>query len=384
MAPETDSRAVHAGGNAASAVAPAPELGAWWRQADALVAQAPWERADLTRAAYRFGEATLELETDVASVVRGLDAFFSECSISGRDGATVPRVRFSLRAVPATELVAARIDAPVAFDLMAIGRSLLEPRPGANCFEHSAASSGWRCIGRLPASSSPLLAVKGRTCLFRTSELPQFFLRDFALGAALTIQKDTVFLHAASLSLGAGGALLAGRGGSGKTTLALALASRGHGLLGDDMAALRLDTLELLPFRRTLRIRRGLRAREVDRALQDAARNLTRLEGAAPRVLAEPRQLFPASCDRPAVLRAAFFLRGFRRQPGIERFVPSLGKLDALQALPIRLQWGVAPGRRLLRFARVLEALARIPNYFLDVGRPEETAALVERTLEAS
>ena len=58
--------------------------------------------------------------------------------------------------------------------------------------------------------------------------------------------------------------------------------------------------------------------------------------------------------------------------------------LGAFQALPIRLQWGVAPGRRLLRFSRVLEALARVPNYFLDVGRPEETADLVERTLEAS
>jgi hypothetical protein len=37
-----------------------------------------------------------------------------------------------------------------------------------------------------------------------------------------------------------------------------------------------------------------------------------------------------------------------------------------------------------LRFAQAVRCLARVPCYFLDVGRPEETADLIESTVEAS
>jgi serine kinase of HPr protein (carbohydrate metabolism regulator) len=53
------------------------------------------------------------------------------------------------------------------------------------------------------------------------------------------------------------GLLLVGPKGSGKTTISLALAARGHDFLGDEMAGVRIGSLELVPVRRSLAVRDG-------------------------------------------------------------------------------------------------------------------------------
>jgi hypothetical protein len=98
----------------------------------------------------------------------------------------------------------------------------------------------------------------------------------------------------------------------------------------------------------------------------------------------QARELFPADPVAPVALRAAFLLRSFRKRPRVERFAPSVAQMDTLRDLPLRLQWGIAPALRLLRFAQAVRALTRVPCYFLDVGRPEETADLIEKIVEDS
>ncbi|HLN24400.1 MAG TPA: hypothetical protein VK558_10480, partial [Patescibacteria group bacterium] len=76
--------------------------------------------------------------------------------------------------------------------------------------------------------------------------------RLFLLGSALGIlclQRGLYPLHAASLRVGGRVLAIAARSGGGKSTLALALTRRGHGLLSDDVAVLKIQPqgVELLP-----------------------------------------------------------------------------------------------------------------------------------------
>src|SRR5262249_14154186 len=146
--------------------------------------------------------------------------------------------------------------------LAMVARGLLEPRPGDQVREQPAAD-GWQLLSRIDDPAFPLVGVRAQQCVCDTGRLPPTFLRGLLVGSALAAQSSVLFLHAASVVVRGRGVLLAGRGGAGKTTLALALAARGHPLLGDDIAALRRRPPELLPLRRTLHVRNGLRARAV-------------------------------------------------------------------------------------------------------------------------
>jgi serine kinase of HPr protein (carbohydrate metabolism regulator) len=56
-------------------------------------------------------------------------------------------------------------------------------------------------------------------------------------------------IHGASLQIGAAGVVLVGASHSGKTTTSLHLAARGHTLLGDEIALIRLATGAAGPLR---------------------------------------------------------------------------------------------------------------------------------------
>jgi len=81
------------------------------------------------------------------------------------------------------------------------------------------------------------VVVDARTGL----DLPD--LRGWLLGVALGMlchQRGLFPLHASCVRIGAAAVALAGRTGTGKSTLAAALALRGHGLLADDVCAIEL------------------------------------------------------------------------------------------------------------------------------------------------
>jgi hypothetical protein len=372
---------------AISAIAASPartELGAWWQRAPELFEEMQFGRPRFTwGGSYRLGDAALDIDADDRSFAESLREQFAECEVS--EGAHLPRVRCTLRTRPDELLACLDVEAAVPIDAVEIVCSLLEPRPGKNCTVGSSPREGWRLVAR-NGSLEPLAAIAGRRAVLRTDALRPNFFCDFAASLAMRSQTGVLFLHGASLCIGGAGVLLTGRGGAGKTTLALALASRGHGLLGDDLAALRLEALELLPVRRTLYIRRGLRAARVEQVLRERRVEMEILADAKARAVVQARELFPADPVQlqPAALRSALFLRAFRKRPAVERFAPSLAQMETLRDLPLRLQWGITPALRLLRFAQAVRALTRVPCYFLDVGQPDETADLIEKIAEES
>jgi hypothetical protein len=362
----------------------------WWLRAPELCQAIQRRPPDATWiASYRLGDAILAIDTDDRAIAESVRELFGECAVSGEQSA-LPRVRCTLRTHPDGEFVYVHLAASEPLDGLELFSSLLEPRPLQRCFVRPSPLAGWHLVG-WKDSPRPIAAIQQVTALVRAPELRTAdFFRDFALdffrdaaaAAALRIQSGVLFLHAASVCVGGAGVLFTGRAGAGKTTLALTLGSRGHGLLGDDLAALRQESLELLPVRRTLHIRRGPRAARVEKALRERSIEVEAKPATTPRAVVQARNLFSVDPVAPSVLRAAFFLRAFRKRPGLERFVPSLTQMGPLRHLPIRMQWGITPARRVLRFAQAARCFARVPCYHLDVGLPEETADLIEKTVE--
>ena len=355
-------------------------LDRWWLRAAELSALAP-RALTAPQAAYRLGDATLEIAADDPEVLESLQQLYSECAIETGEVPAALRVRCSLDALDGLGLTLVRFEGAEGLDLAELALPLVQPRPDESHRVIALGASGWRALVGVAPDAVPVLAARGSCLLAETARLPAFFFRDYLLGAALSVQRHVLFVHAASVAVHGRGALIVGRAGGGKTTLSLALAARGHGLLGDDMAALRTESRELLPFRRTVHIRSGLRDALVDEAIRRGRVAETERAGAR-RLCAEPRGLFPDAPAQPVRLRAAFFLRRFSRAPSLEPFVPSLDRIAALKTLPVRWSWGIAPGGRLLRFLRIIRLLSEVPCWQLDVGRPAETASLMEAALE--
>jgi hypothetical protein len=192
-------------------------------------------------------------------------------------------------------------------------------------------------------------------------------------------------IHGASLRMGESGVVLVGASRAGKTTTSLHLAARGHALLGDEIALIRLATSEVVPFRRAVNIRPGPYGDDLAGELGLSAADVAAASDAdiTPRRIGE---LFPRRPARPAPLRAAFFLAGFADQPSIEPFQLTFDQTEVFDWITTPeiayCSWGVAPGRRAVRLLVLRQTLARIPCWLVKVGPPRDTVALIERTME--
>ena len=150
--------------------------------------------------------------------------------------------------------------------------------------------------------------------------------------------------------------MLVGPKGAGKSTLALALAARGHALLGDEHACYLPATGELLPFRRPVGIKPGPRSSAVEGALARRGRSPER-DGMMRLPLEDLLDAPPAAGGRAA--------RG--RLPGRVRGRPAAARSGALArgrwAASSRWapRWSNAPRtRRVFEMARLLVAQPRL------------------------
>jgi hypothetical protein len=239
-------------------------------------------------------------------------------------------------------------------------------------FERRPADPGWLSLG-FRGEPEPFLSFRGPDCLFALDPRWRTGVALFLFHRLLRMRPDLLFFHAASVVLEGRGVLLVGPKGFGKSTTALALAARGHGLLGDETAAYQPADRSLLPLRRPVGIKPGPRARAVAEAVAQGTvapspDGILRVDLGA---------LWPAPVPEPAPLRAVLFLRGFEPAPRLERIEPGRDELAALQPLASSLV-DAPPARRVFEMARLL---AGVSVYALRPGDPDETALLLERTL---
>jgi hypothetical protein len=183
-------------------------------------------------------------------------------------------------------------------------------------------------------------------------------------------REDAIFFHAATASVRGAGLMLVGPKGAGKSTLVLALAARGHGLLGDENACYLPATRVLVPFRRPVGVKPGPRSRLVEAAL--AARGRSPERDGMMRVPVP--ELFPGEEPAPAPLRALVFLEGFAAVPALRRLTPARGELARLQPVASSML-NAAHTRRVFEMARLL---AHCSVWALTAGAPDETAEALE------
>jgi hypothetical protein len=219
------------------------------------------------------------------------------------------------------------------------------------------------------------LVVDGPVCRFALDPGWRKAVGLILLHRLMRCRADAIFFHAASVVLGRGAVLLVGAKGAGKSTLALALAARGHGLLGDEHACYLPDGGLVAPFRRPVGVKPGPRAAAVDALLARLGRSPER-DGMM-RVPVE--ELLPGPEPLPAPLRAVVFLTGFARAPRVEEVDPAPSDVGRLQPVGVSLLNAPA-ARRVFEMSRMLRG-ARVCT--LAAGTPDATADALEAALPA-
>jgi hypothetical protein len=345
---------------------------AWWSEAPGLFERAfrhPQGRARTTR--YRFGLGVLELDCDDAGLNRRFGELYPEGEMSADEAAPGPRVRCAVRSIDDPAVVAIRFDDPEALDPIHFCSTLF---PDRNYVAGPAGPDGWCTLSIKDEPDRPLIAMKGHGAMADRCRAWQPLVANLGLNRLLRLQRDVLFFHAGTACVAGQGLMLIGPKGSGKTTLSLTLAARGHGFLGDEVAAVRVGDGRLLPFRRAAAIREGVRARALDRRLASGEFPSETFPDGSLRTLASVAELFPAAPVADACLSRVFFLSGFRERPRAAAFEFGREHVPLLTPLGSTL-WGQPGGLRLLQLSRLL---AGVRCYHLEPGLPDETADLLE------
>jgi hypothetical protein len=278
-------------------------------------------------------------------------------------------------------------ESPSAVSPFDIGLGLLKhPVTDPEYVEGVPRPDGWRPIVHV-ASGRVAAAGRGPNLLADVPLVGARILGRLLVDAVLSLQRGLLFAHAAAVGIGGTGVLLVGPSGSGKTTAAVGLASRGHRYFGDDVAAIRMRSAELIPFWRIAHMRPGPHARSLESHFASGEWDAPYADG-LPRLRLRVVDAFPDAVSRPLPLRRVLFLRSFAACPRVERFRPTANDFAAGSRFALNntlwVAWGTTPALRLLQFMSFLRLLERVPCAWLDVADPESTADLIERSQEDS
>jgi energy-coupling factor transporter ATP-binding protein EcfA2 len=326
---------------------------------------------------YRFGDGVLGLHSDHAGFRVGFERIFGGCRHQPRRSAPAVQVICDVQPREHGNLTLVEFQDPEPLDVVEFALQLFADR---GCREVQPGAFTGRAFGFPGDEGKPEIVIGsvGRFLVVHNGQPWESVIGNVAIHMVLRLQRDMAVFHAASVAVAGQGVLIVGPKGSGKTTLALTLASLGHAFYGDEMAALRLDSLELLPQRRSLSIRFGVRSPQVDAALRLHELPLERFPDGEPRIRARIDQLFPSEPPDPVRLSHIVFLRGRRATPLLEEFRPQREHLALLPPLRSTL-WSAPPAERAFR---LLSILPRVRCVWLDAGHPDQTADVVEKMVQ--
>jgi len=331
-------------------------------------------------ACFRLGDLCLRLDSEPESFLAAFRAQWADCVVA-QPLADLPVLRCSARARPGSSLLTLSFSGDAIPDMLeASGTPVRMLRHLARYQPQEGPAPGWRMLAERGESPRVLAAAGGDRLVIDLDEAPPEFAIDALLAIVQAAQPRLLFLHAASLDIAGAGALLIGAAQAGKSTTALALAARGHPLYGDDMAAIRADSGELLPLRRTLRLRPGPSAAAIGPRLRDVPHTCIVDPSGTPRTLVRAGELFAPLAGHALALRFAFVLDGFAAQPGLTRFNPDIAAVQSLKGVVSESvpAWARSPGRDLMKFLTVVHVLSRLACYRLRLGTPEASAAAIE------
>ena len=236
--------------------------------------------------------------------------------------------------------------------------------------EEPLAPQGWRVYRSV--NTAARVAFSRTEMVLEQGDRWPWIVANAAVNRVLAMQPQQIFFHGAAIGIGGNGVLILGPAGSGKTTVALALAARGHSFLSDEIAGVRLASRELIPVRRSSFVRSGPAAPEVKRALDAAA---TSVGG---RRCAPVGDLFPDAVASPVTANHLIRLRRFSDATRLEKFIAGYRHLSTLNPLACSMITD-RPGHRVMQ---VLSLISRLECYFLDSASPDGAADAIERLVE--
>lgn len=329
-------------------------------------------RAHRPRQWYRFGDAFLGIGGDDEGFLARFQDVYRECRCDP-PGPAEPQQHVCLVRRLGADRVHLRFEVPAGVwgSIPHLGTCLA---PMLREWEYEAVPggpAGWS--GYESPRSAPAVACSRSAMVVQRWGPWAWLASNAAVGLVLTVQPQHLFFHGAAVAIRGHGVLLLGPTGAGKTSIALALAARGHGFLSDEIAALRLKTREVMPVRRAAFVRPGPAAAAVERALRTSERT-----GGNRRAVAVG-ELFPTADGEPVTAHSFVFLRRFADTTTLQRFVPGHAHLPLLGPLACSIA-ADHPGKRVMQ---ILALLAQLQCWFLDSASPDGAADAIERLVEA-
>jgi hypothetical protein len=355
----------------------------WWSATlAAVLEQAQRPPRSPSTAWLRIADGVLEVVSDHQPLLDELETIYGDLGMSPPPSPS-GHLRCTATRVPGLPLLSVRFDTGHLPDLIGAARGPHRFRSHPGYVETPGPLPGWRALVRAEAGDRLFLTANGRQALVNLDEAPPESVVDWIVCVAQSVQAGMLFLHAGTVGVGGAAALLIAPTGGGKSTTALAVAQRGHAFLGDDVAAVRLATREVLPFPRSA----GLRAGPLARALEPRVRACRHVRATnrfgVERTLVRVSDLFPGSVSGPLPLRFAFVLDGVTDRAAIADFRPGLGERRRLQCVvtDTSAAWGHSPGRDLVQFLSVVNLLSGLRCHLVRRGSPDETAGLIEAVM---
>lgn len=298
---------------------------------------------------YRLGEGSLGLESVDGALSERFETIYGDCAVAAPGPGPQVVCRIS---APDAGRVRIRFEDPEPLDEARFVEAIFPGRagdltPGGEL--HASADSEWR----------PLVA-------------------NLAVSRLLRLQREIVFFHAASVRIGGRGLMACGPKRSGKTTLALGLAARGHRVLGDEVAALHLADRALVPFRRSLAARAGPRSAAAAALLDRSAGAIETYPDGEQRARVAMRDVSPEAPPARTPLTTVVLLRSIVRTTQVRPSAARRELLGALTPLAASL-WDRPPGA--IAF-HLLGMLSAVRVFEIDAGPPDEVVERIERLME--
>jgi hypothetical protein len=324
---------------------------------------------------YRFGSGFLRLTAHDPLLDERFADLYGECAVEAAEADPASTVGCVVRLHDERPLAMVSFEDPEPLNATGLYQLLFEEW---GFRMHGAEQAGWWTLAFNLEPDLPLAAGSSQHFLFDSNQIWQPLAGQLALNRVLMLQRRSLFFHAAALSIGGAGVILAGGKGQGKTTLSLALAARGHGWLGDEVAAVSTGSWSLLPFRRSASIRRGPASAAVADRLAAGKYPEEKHPDGSLRTRVRIGELFPDAAAGEVPLKALFVLLGRETPARVERIAPRREHLVRLPILRCTM-WEMPVARRFLALTRTLASVAL---FHLHPGDPDESADLIERTME--